>query len=76
MQYPIYTGDEAREKVDHLLKSVGQPWRSQYQLRLPEDRCCGYFHDGERWIAFDNRDGNCWVEEFRSEKRCLKYLNT
>ncbi len=73
MNYPIYTGDEASRKVDYLLKAIG-PGKSQYQLRDPADRCCGYFQDGNLWIVFDNRTNECWTEEHRSEKQCLKYL--
>ncbi len=73
MEYPVYTGDEARDKVNHLLTEVS-PGKSQYQLGDPADRCCGYFLDSDRWVAFDNRTGNCWVEVFRKEKLCLKYL--
>lgn len=74
MEYPIYTGDDARRKVDHLLTEV-ERGKSQYQLRNADDRCCGYFQDGNRWIVFNNRTNECWTEEFRSEKRCRKYLN-
>lgn len=73
MDYPIYTGDDARQKVDPLLTKVGSG-KSQYQLRDPADKCCGYFQDGNRWIAFDNRTNECWTEEHRSEKHCRKYL--
>lgn len=73
MPYPIYTGDEARKKVNYLLTEL-KPGKSQYQLELPKDRCCGFFRDGKRWIAFENRGNKCWAEEFRTEKRCLKYL--
>lgn len=73
MEYPIYTGDEARQKVNYLLENVGQG-KSRYQLGDEDDRCCGYFRDGKRWVVFDNCTNECWVEEFRTEKRCRKYL--
>jgi len=73
LPYPVYTGEAAREKSAWLLHSVGRGL-SQYQLELPEDRCCGYFQEGDHWVAFDNSGHNCWVEEFGSDRRCREFI--
>jgi hypothetical protein len=73
MEYPIYKGGDAQQKVNHLLEGL-TPVKARYQLGEHADRCCGYFRDGNRWIAFDNRTGDCWVEKFRTKKQCRKYL--
>ncbi|MCK9450916.1 MAG: hypothetical protein M0Q90_04445 [Bacteroidales bacterium] len=43
-----------------------------------EDRksniCKGYFCQENRWIAFDNSTGNCWVEEFYTEEKAICWL--
>lgn len=38
------------------------------------NRCRGYFLDRKVWIAFDNTNGNCWVEEFASEGMAICWL--
>lgn len=46
--------------------------------QILEDRksnvCKGYFHEDDMWIAFDNSNGNCWVEEFHTEEKALCWL--
>lgn len=34
-----------------------------------------YFKSKNVFIAIDNSSNNCWVEEFRDIKNCMKYLN-
>lgn len=36
--------------------------------------CCGYYRQGDKWIAFDNSTGDCWVEEIDTESECKTYL--
>lgn len=37
-------------------------------------RCKGYFQDENAWVAFDNSRRDCWVEEFKSEKMAICWL--
>lgn len=82
---PFYEGENARTVLDYLLADAINPddpkrSLSRYQLRDGDYAvneygfCCGHFLDYDRWLAFDNSTGCCWVEEFSSEKECLSYL--
>jgi hypothetical protein len=59
----------------------GFPTKPRYLLRdgdhaineYPKTK--GYYPDKDRWVAFDNTTGNCWVEEFESEELALSWLN-
>jgi len=42
-----------------------------YWNRLP--KTSGYFRVGDKWIAFDNGDGNMWVEDFDYENEAKRY---
>lgn len=33
------------------------------------------FKEGGKWIAVDNRTGDCWVEQFFSKKKALEYIS-
>ncbi|HML73336.1 MAG TPA: hypothetical protein PKB02_02450 [Anaerohalosphaeraceae bacterium] len=37
----------------------------------------GYFQEGTdgRWVAFDNRTGSCWVEEFYTQEQAIDWIN-
>ena len=82
---PFYEGENARTVLDYLLADIPNPddpkrSLSRYQLRDGDYAvnkygfCCGHFQEGDHWIAFDNSTGQCWEEEFSSEKECLSYL--
>lgn len=38
------------------------------------NKCRGCFFNRKSWIAFDNANGNCWVEEFKSLKMAICWL--
>ena len=38
------------------------------------DGLSGYFQDESQWIAYDNRTNDCWVEQFKTRKECLRWL--
>ena len=35
---------------------------------------CGLWKEDGIWIAFDNRAGDCWTEEFKSKSAALKWI--
>lgn len=35
----------------------------------------GYWYEQGRWVAFDNTDGNCWMEEFSKKKHAIAYAD-
>lgn len=37
-------------------------------------KCQGCFPEGNLWIAFDNRNGECYVEEFSTEEKAVCWL--
>lgn len=58
----------------------GFPKKPRFQLRDGDyainelGYCCGHYQEGDKWIAFDNSTGDCWVEEFHTEQECIDYL--
>ena len=34
----------------------------------------GYFKDGDRWLAFDNDTGDCFVEEFEKQEHAIAWV--
>ena len=44
--------------------------------RKEDDRSLLYAEDKEKhyFIGVDNLTGNCWVEEFKTKKQCIKWL--
>ena len=43
--------------------------------KYPEPFVSGYYQEDKRWVAFDNTSGDCWVEDYPSEKSAAKYAN-
>lgn len=35
----------------------------------------GYYIDNGVYVAFDNSTNDCWIEEFKTRKEALKWLN-
>ena len=65
------TGVIARETLDNILADaipIGN------DVKYPEPFVCGYFKDENKWIAFDNKDGCCWTEEYDTEREAMEYL--
>lgn len=58
----IYTGKTASYILQQTLEDV------KYSLSK------GYFFEKNTWIAFDNSDENCWVEEFHTEAKAICWL--
>ena len=68
-------GKEARETLNRIL-DMGYKHKSQYKYA---DGMSGYFKEklpsGEEiWTAYDSRTNDCWVEEFKTKKECIKWL--
>lgn len=61
----IYNGQEARNKHMETLASFDKE-KGIYSCNYGST---GYWYDSdyEVWVAYDNEDGNCWVEEFETE---------
>lgn len=66
----IYKGREAADALMEIL------WRHAEDGTYPYMKgTCGYFNDDEQdvWVAYDNTTGDCWVEEFKTEKEAKEY---
>lgn len=44
-------------------------------LHFSGPRKHGVYQDEGRWVAFDNRDGDCEVEEFRTRAKAVAWLD-
>lgn len=59
----VYNGDEARTKCNEIL-ATSQIGKITYPTHIGTS---GYWQANNIWVAYDNLDGNCWIEEFKSE---------
>lgn len=67
----IYKGKESEEIVGKILESLNDDGR--YPLHEGD---CGYFiNKNGVWTAWDNLTGDCWVEDFKTEQGCLKWIS-
>lgn len=66
---PCLTGLEASKKLAYLLqmKILGHA-NTEKTWQQPEHAVAGYTQEGAAYVAFDNRTGNCWVEQFKTEE--------
>ena len=61
-------GEVAMKTVETILSSTdGAPFI--------ELNAVGIYKDGDKWIAFDNKSRDCWVEEFTTFKKAFDYLD-
>ncbi len=61
-------GKVAMKTVETILSSTdGAPFI--------ELNAVGIYKDGDKWIAFDNKSRDCWVEEFTTFKKAFDYLD-
>lgn len=73
----LLTGEDAQKVLGEILESE----RRSRSLTFPAHTGAqGYFRDGAKYVAFDNRTNDCWVEEFRTktgaEKWCRGLMDT
>jgi myo-inositol-hexaphosphate 3-phosphohydrolase len=71
-QQSVFFGLVAKIILDHVLDN------SDGVRAYIEPHVAGYFQDGtigRTWIAFDNRGGNCWVEEFYTQEQAIDWIN-
>ena len=68
----LYTGEEAK-KIVHMILAHYNEDSKRYPLFIG---CCGYFKNEDgTWSAWDNLTGDCWVEDFKTKKECIDWLN-
>ncbi len=65
----IYTGEEARIVCDLILRN------EDYSTPIEGYEVCsvGFWREGDKWIAYDNTTGDCWVEEFKTRVEAKEY---
>lgn len=56
---PVLLGDEAKDNCTQILNRMLD---DSYVKGL--DDSIGLYYEKDRWIAYDNSTGDCWVEEF------------
>lgn len=70
-----YKGDVAKRIYEYIVRNEktikkGPVFRD---IIYPDVPVSGYFQDGKSWLAFDNTNGCCWVEEFDLEEHARLY---
>ena len=76
-----YKGTEAETILGKILESQQDLWLPQYN---EPDVCyplhigaTGYYQDSKtnRWVAFDNTTGDCWIEEFDTSRKASMWCD-
>ena len=66
----IYEGKEALELVGQILESLNE--KGRYPLHSGD---MGYYKNADGiWTAWDNSTGDCWVEDFKTQKEAIEWL--
>lgn len=66
----FYSGLGAQELCHEILE--GEALDGRYPLHVGD---CGVFpNDVGSWTAFDNTSGDCWVEDFKTEREAIEWL--
>jgi hypothetical protein len=68
----VLTGKEARDTLSMILDRAQSP--DADTLYGPPFVAGHYIDNGTTCVAFDNTDGNCWVEEFRSQYKAMRWI--
>jgi hypothetical protein len=58
----IYIGEKAKEILRKILDDRNC------------EKCQGFFAENNRWIAFDNKNGECYVEEFDTDTKAICWI--
>ena len=56
---PVLLGDEAKDRCTWVLENMKD---ELYNKGL--DTSIGMWYEKDIWVAYDNSEGDCWVEEF------------
>lgn len=73
----IFKGQKAKEICEAILGA--NPGKTEdFTAPMPDNLVysAGYWKDEEngKWIAYDNTDHYCWVEEFETEKQAKSWV--
>lgn len=68
--FTLYTGDVAQKVCQAILAN------DDYTTPIEgyEVFSAGYWKDGKRYCAYDNRSGHCWVGEFTTLAKALAWV--
>lgn len=69
----IYSGKVARD-VCNMLLSNGNDGSYETPIEGRECLSAGYWQEDGKWIAYDNTDGCCWVEEFKTRQAAVEWI--
>lgn len=66
---------ERKDAVMKETKEYGEQYVADWTMGKGLPLKGFYFEDGNVFVAVDNTDGNCWVEEFENEQDAIHYVN-
>ena len=66
-------GDEAYAVLNDILANMEDKTFS-YPLHQEAPTNRGFFREGDKYVAYDNSTGDCWVEEFKTKKEAKDWL--
>ena len=65
----IYEGEEAYKVCNMILANGGY----STPIEGYDVFSAGFWREGDKWMAYDNTTGDCWVEEFKTRKEAKEY---
>lgn len=67
----IYTGEDARTACERILENI------DYSMAITgyDSASAGYWEENGKWVAYDNTDGECWMEEFATEAEAKGWID-
>ena len=65
----IYEGEEAYKVCNMILANGGY----STPIEGYDVFSAGFWREGDKWIAYDNTSGDCWVEEFKTRREAREY---
>ena len=66
----VYKDKEAETLLRIILQNIDPD--GKYPFHKGD---AGYYKHKKVWVAFDNETGDCWVEEFKTEKEAVDWIN-
>lgn len=66
----IYEGEEAYKVCNMILANGGY----STPIEGYDVFSAGFWREGDKWMAYDNTTGDCWVEEFKTRKEAKDWV--
>lgn len=70
----IYFKEDGRDCLNNILDSIVLEKEDPFDGNYPILPIAFYFEENGKYIAVDNTECNCWVEEFNSPGEAIEWI--